>query len=59
MQSRRIPRTQLLLDLSPRPPPPPLLAPEAVVPALADLLLSALGRGPAAEEAGDEQQDHR
>jgi hypothetical protein len=59
MPSRLPPRTQLSLQLDPRPPATPVLVPEEAVPALADLLLAALGRDlrvPAG--GGDEQQDH-
>ena len=51
-------RNQLVLDLEPRPPQPPLMlqSPQQAVAALADLLLSAMGvqAGPAA--GGDNER---
>ena len=60
MPGRVPPRTQPSLELDPRPPAAPVAVPEEAVPALADLLLAALGRDrrvPAG--GGDDQQDHR
>jgi hypothetical protein len=59
MPSRPQPRSQLSLDLDPRPRLPSVPVPEEVVPALADLLLAALGRASEAPGGGDERQDHR
>lgn len=58
MPSRPPPRTQLSLNLDPGPTVPPVAVPQEAVPALADLLLAALGRVKL-EGGGDEQQDHR
>jgi len=51
----------LSLDLNPKPPPPSVAVPEEAVPALADLLLAALGRDlrALAVGGGNEQQDQR
>ncbi len=60
MPSRPPPRTQLSLEFDPRPPAAPVVVPEGTVPALADLLLAALGRDRRTQAGGaDEQQDHR
>jgi hypothetical protein len=61
MPSRPKPRSQLSLDLDPRPRPPAVPLPQEAVPALADLLLAALGREPRlfAVGGGDERQDQR
>jgi hypothetical protein len=61
MPSRPKPRAQLSLDLAPRRPPPPVPLPREAIPALADLLLAALGREPGlpAMGGGDERQDQR
>jgi hypothetical protein len=58
MPSRPSTRTQLSLNLEARPPLPALLVPQEAVPALADLLLAAIGRTPQAG-GSDEQQDQR
>lgn len=58
MPSRTSPRTQLSLHLDPRPPVVPVAVPEEAVPALAELLLAALGRDLRNAGGGDEQQDH-
>ena len=59
MPRRPPPRSQLALDLAPRPPLPALVIPPGAVPALAELLLAALGRTPKAGGGRDEPQDHR
>jgi hypothetical protein len=61
MSSRPTPRAQLSLDLDPRPRPLPVPLPQEAVPALADLLLAALGREPrlTAVGGGNERQDQR
>ena len=61
MPSRPSPRLQLSLGLEPRPRLPLMPVPEEAVPALADLLLAALGRDqqPLARGGRDEQQDQR
>jgi hypothetical protein len=62
MRRRPPARSQLLLDLDRVPSPPPAApVPEEAVPALADLLLAALGHGAGARrtEGGDEREDHR
>lgn len=59
MPSRPNPRSQLRLDLAPRPPQQALVIPPEAVPALADLLLAALGRTPAVGGGRDEPEDHR
>ncbi len=59
MPSRPPPRSQLALDLAPRPPLPTPVLPPGAVPALAELLLAALGRTPEAGGGRDEPQDHR
>lgn len=59
MPSRLPPRSQLTLDLVTRPPSPAVVIPPEAVPALADLLLSALGRAPEMGGGRDEPQDHR
>lgn len=61
MPSRRLPSTQLSLDLNRSPRPTAIAVPEEAVSALADLLLAAMGHGADAErtEGSDEQQDHR
>ena len=60
MPSRLPPRTQPSLEFDPRPPAAPVAVPEEAVPALADLLLAALGRDRRVQAGGgDEQQDHR
>ena len=60
MPSRRLPSTQLSLELNRSPQPTPVAVPEEAVSALADLLLAAMGHSVEAErvEGGDEQQDH-
>lgn len=61
MPSRPLPRTQLSLDLAPRPRLTSLPVPAEAVPALADLLLAALGQDqqPLGRGGSDEQQDQR
>ena len=61
MPSRPPPRIQLALDLEPRVPPPAVPVPVEAVPALADLLLAALGldQRVLAAGGGDERQDQR
>jgi len=61
MPSRPSPRTQLSLDLAPRPQRSAVPVPEEALPALADILLAALGLDPHPLAAGgsDEQQDQR
>jgi hypothetical protein len=61
MPSRPSPRKQLSLELAHQPPPQRLPVPPAAVPALAELLLAALGRSPVGPAAGgaNEQQDQR
>lgn len=61
MPSRPYPKTQLSLDLDPRPRLPSVPVPEEAVPALADLLLAALGQDPRplAAGGGDERQNRR
>lgn len=61
MPSRPPPRTQPSLDLDPRPRLPSVPVPQEAVPALADLLLAALGRDARllAAGGGDERQDQR
>ena len=61
MPSRRLPRTQLAFDLDPRRRLPSVPVPAEAVPALADLLLAALGRDsqPLMSGGGDEQQNQR
>ena len=58
MPSRPSPRLQLLLDLEPKRQPPSVPVPAEAVPALADLLLAALGPVPG-PGGRDEQQDQR
>ena len=50
-------RSQLVLDLEPRPPQPPLTlqSPQEAVAALADLLLSAMGIQAPAKAGGDNE----
>lgn len=52
-------KTQLSLDLDPKLRPPSVPVPAEAVPALADLLLAALGRVPVTQGGGDEQQGNR
>jgi hypothetical protein len=59
MPSRPPSRTQLSLDLDPKLRPPSVPVPAEAVPALADLLLAALGRVPETQGGGDEQQGNR
>jgi hypothetical protein len=56
MPSRPSSRTQLSLELDPKPRPPSVPVPAEAVPALADLLLAALGRPLETQGGGDEQQ---
>jgi hypothetical protein len=50
MPSRTLPSAQLSLDLNRSPLPTLLSVPEEAVPALADLLLAAVGHGVGAEQ---------
>jgi hypothetical protein len=59
MPSRLPSRTQLSLDLDPKLRPPSVPVPAEAVPALADLLLAALGRTSETQGGGDEQQGNR
>ena len=59
MPSRPPPKSQLSLDLDPTPQPPPGPVLQGAIPALADLLLAALGRAPEARGGGDERQNQR
>lgn len=58
MPSRSPSRNQLSLDLDPKPQLPSVPIPAEAVPALADLLLAALGRPLETQGGGDEQQGH-
>ena len=59
MPSRPPSKTQLSLDLDPKLRPPFVPVPAEAVPALADLLLAALGRASETQGGGDEQQGNR
>jgi hypothetical protein len=61
MTIRVSPKTQLSLQLGDIPAQPKPPVPREAVPALADLLLAAIGLGRIAQTAGgkDEREDHR
>jgi len=58
-QSEDALRRQIAADLDPKLRPPSVPVPAEAVPALADLLLAALGRVPETQGGGDEQQGNR